>query len=433
MLLTSTRNRNIEVPFSQGIINCVPEDGGLYVPSSLQDLRRWIMYTDEKTSFQSIAGSLTSAFINEEFSPIICEKIATEAFPHEPVLKQLDENLFTLELFHGWTGCHRDYGVSYLISCLETILTMKGGKAVLLDYTNGELGAILAKTLKNKNNIKAVLVCRKDGYRGLEPEDLYWNGGNIYPLEAESADEGKRMIREVFADQEFVKAHNLTVANTANFCRLLGHVFFFPYAFSRIKNKTNGDIFYALAPGNYSNLVAGLYSWRFALPLGGFVLPSTGALTTDTRGSTLLLDSIVSMDKRNKADPSDPSNLERMEEIFSANALMLRNFVFPSPITNEDTDQAAKELFKKYGIFADRHTARAFAALKKRSDEIFDEEGTAVLIACDDPALAQSYCRHTVGEAPEQSQRIKDALRPAILDRPCITSSQEIKYIIKSL
>ena len=432
MILTSTRNPEIKVPFSKGIINSIPQDGGLYVPSNLQDLRRWIMYTDENTSFQNIAGTLTSAFINEEFSPIICEKIATEAFPHEPVLKQLDDNLFTLELYHGFTGCHRDYGVSYLCSLLETILTMNGGSAIFLDYTRGELGSILAKTLKGKRNLKAVLLCKKGEYRGLKDEDLYWKGGNIYPLEVEG-DNGKDLIREVFADTAFSEEYNLTVANTANFGRLMGHFFFFPYAFSRIKNKVHGDIYYALAPGNYSNLVAGLYSWRFALPLGGFVLPSTGALTTDTCGSTLLLDSIVSMEKRSKTDPSDPSNLERLEDIFSANSLMIRNFVYPSAVTNEEVDQAAKELFIKYGIFADRHTGRAYAALKNRSEDIFEDEGAAVLIARDDPALSQSYCRHTLGEAPEQSEKIKDALKPTILNRPCVTTAEEIKNVIREI
>ena len=432
MILTSTRNPEIKVPFSKGIINSIPQDGGLYVPSKLQDLRRWIMYTDENTSFQNIAGTLTSAFINEEFSPIICEKIATEAFPHEPVLKQLDDNLFTLELYHGFTGCHRDYGVSYLCSLLETMLTMNGGSAIFLDYTRGELGSILAKTLKGKKNLKAVLICKKGEYRGLKDEDPYWNGGNIYPLEVEG-DNGKDLIREVFADTAFSEEYNLTVANTANFGRLMGHFFFFPYAFSRIKNKVHGDIYYALAPGNYSNLVAGLYSWRFALPLGGFVLPSTGALTTDTCGSTLLLDSIVSMEKRSKTDPSDPSNLERLEDIFSANSLMIRNFVYPSAVTNEEVDQAAKELFIKYGIFADRHTGRAYAALKNRSEDIFEDEGAAVLIARDDPALSRSYCRHTLGEAPEQSEKIKDALKPTILNRPCVTTAEEIKNVIREI
>ena len=104
MQFTSTRNNNLNVPFSQAVRDCIPSDGGVFIPSQIQDMRRWIYYIDETTPFSSIAGSLTSALMHEEFSPIICETIATDAFPNEPIVAQLDENLFSLELYHGFTG-----------------------------------------------------------------------------------------------------------------------------------------------------------------------------------------------------------------------------------------------------------------------------------------------------------------------------------------
>lgn len=84
MKFTSTRDKNLLVSFSQAVNDCIPLDGGVFVPAQVEDLRRWIYYIDEKTSFTSIAGTLTSALINDEFSPIICETIATNAFPFEP-------------------------------------------------------------------------------------------------------------------------------------------------------------------------------------------------------------------------------------------------------------------------------------------------------------------------------------------------------------
>ena len=87
MQFTSTRNNNLTVSFSQAVRDCIPDDGGVFVPSTIEDMRRWIYYIDETTPFASIAGSLTSALMHEEFSPIICETIATAAFPVEPVVK----------------------------------------------------------------------------------------------------------------------------------------------------------------------------------------------------------------------------------------------------------------------------------------------------------------------------------------------------------
>jgi threonine synthase len=434
MRFTSTRNRIDTVGFEQAVLDCMPRDGGLYVPADTDDLRRWILYTDEKTSFSSIAGALTSAFIKDEFSPIICETIATKAFPYEPQLRQLDDTHYMLELFHGPTGYHRDFGISYLVSCLDTILQMNDSTAVFLDVTRSELGTVLAHELRGKKRIKAVIVYPKGSVRGLEESDYAWNGGNIYPAEIDGTEtDCHDFVRKIFTDHDFVTDNHLTVANTANIGRLLPQAFFYPFAFSRLKNKVPGDIYYALAPGNYGNVVAGLYSWRFALPLNGFFTPATDALTRDTQGNCVLLDSVVPLAKRLPADPSSPSNLERLEEVFSANRLMMRNFIYPVPVTDETVENAAKELFMKYHIYADRHTARAYAAAKANEAMMEEDDGSVVIIARDHPSLSAEYVRHCTGETPEMPENVAAVLKPCSIGRPYIKSPDELRAVIKSI
>ncbi len=434
MQFTSTRNSNLKVSFSQAVRDCIPDDGGVFVPSSIEDMRRWIYYIDETTSFASIAGSLTSALMHEEFSPIICETIATAAFPVEPVVKQLGGSLFMTEMYHGFTGCHRDYGVSYLVSYLETTLQLKGGKAVFLDFTHGGLGALLSKILKGKKNIKAVLVYQKGTVRGLDEESLVWNGGNIYPVEMEGSEaEIKAAISEVFADREFVQTNGLTVANTTNVCRLLGQIFFFPYSFAQVKKKFNGEFYYAMGAGNYGSLMAGLYSWRFALPVNGFYVPSTTALARSANGSPVVLDSLVDLKVRGETNPAVPANLERLESFFGKNEMMMRNFIYPCDVSEEQRDAAAKELYMKYGIFADKETASAYAVVKENCSEVFDEDGAFILTAYNHPSLSSDYCRHVIGEAPEMPDEIKASFVPVQLRRPVIASVEELKKIAGSL
>ena len=434
MQFTSTRNSNLKVSFSQAVRDCIPDDGGVFVPSSIEDMRRWIYYIDETTSFASIAGSLTSALMHEEFSPIICETIATAAFPVEPVVKQLGGSLFMTEMYHGFTGCHRDYGVSYLVSYLETTLQLKGGKAVFLDFTHGGLGALLSKILKGKKNIKAVLVYQKGTVRGLDEESLVWNGGNIYPVEMEGSEaEIKAAISEVFADREFVQTNGLTVANTTNVCRLLGQIFFFPYSFAQVKKKFNGEFYYAMGAGNYGSLMAGLYSWRFALPVNGFYVPSTTALARSANGSPVVLDSLVDLKVRGETNPAVPANLERLESFFGKNEMMMRNFIYPCDVSEEQRDAAAKELYMKYGIFADKETASAYAVVKENCSDVFDEDGAFILTAYNHPSLSSDYCRHVIGEAPEMPDEIKASFVPVQLGRPVIASVEELKKIAGSL
>ena len=434
MHFTSTRNNDLSVTFSQAVRDCIPDDGGVFVPSSIEDMSRWIYYIDETTSFSSIAGSLTSALMHEEFSPIICETIATAAFPTEPVVRQLDGSLFLTEMYHGFKGCHRDYGVSYLVSYLETTLQLKGGKAVFVDFTHGGLGALMSQILKGKKNIKAVLVYKKGTVRGLDEDSLVWNGGNIYPVEMEGTEaEIKAAISEVFADRSFVEANGLTVANTTNVCRLLGQIFFYPYSFAQVKNKFNGELYYAMGAGNYGSLIAGLYRWRFALPVNGFSVPSTPSLARSADGSPVVLDSLVDLKARGESNPAIPANLERLESFFGKNEMMMRHFIFPCDVSEEQRDAAAKELYIKYGVFADKETASAYAVVKENSSEVYDEDGAFILCAYNHPSLSSDYCRHVIGEAPEMPEEIKAAFEPFELKRPAISSAAELKTIAQNI
>ncbi len=418
MKFTSTRDKHNYVDFSDAILKCMPEDGGLYVPSEAEDLRKWILYTDENTSFQSIAGTLTSAFINDEFSPIICETIAMNAFKFVPEFRQLDENLFLLELTHGPTGRHRDFGSFYLTSVIETILQLNGGSSVFLDVSTGELGASLALALRGKKNIKAVLVYPKGCVRGMIESDFVWNGGNIIPVEVDgTVNDCYSLMREIFADRKFISERHITVANT----------------FSRIKNKIHSDIFYALAPGNYSNIVAGLYSWQFALPLNGFIVPSTDALSADAAGNPIFLDSMVPIEKRLPADPTSPSNLERLEEVYSANSLMMRHFIYPVAVNDENVNAAAKELFMKYNVYADRHTARGYAAYKLCCSADKHDGFATVLIARDHPSISEEYVRRMIGEVPEMPDAIKESFVSVKLNRPYIKSATELRTVLENI
>lgn len=421
MKFYSTRNSENKAGFKKAVLDCMPSDGGLYVPEDMMDLRRWILYADETTSFSSLAGSLTSAMINDEFSPIICETIATRAFDKDPEFRQLDENLFLLELNNGATGTFKDYGVSYLTAALETILQLDGEKAILLDATTGELGACMAKAMKDKKLLKSVLVCPKGSLRGIDEGDFVWNGGNIFPVEVDgNFEDCRNLVRKIFANRELVEKYHLTVANTANIGRLLPQAFFYTFAFSRLKKKVNGDIYYAFSAGNYGNLVSGLYGWRLALPVNGFIVPSTPLLTHDAAGNCMVTDSIVPVEARAPADPASPSNLERLEQVFKENSLMIRSFVFPAQVSEEDTNNACKELFVKYKVYADRDTSAAYAAALKRTDVTEEDDGAVVLVARDDPSIDEKFLMHNLGECPARRPSTAQAFAPVELNKPCL-------------
>lgn len=433
MKFRSTRNSNITVDFEKAVLDCMPEDGGLYVPATAADLRRWILYTDQNTTFASICGALTSACINDEFSPIISETISSKAFTFAPDLKQIDERLFTLSLYNTPTGSHKDFGISYLVNCVETIHALKGGNSVFLDATVGELGASLAHAIAGKKHVKAVLLYPKNKMRGLSESDYIWNGGNILPIQIEGTeDDCHRIVREIFADRELVSRFNLTVANTANIGRLMPQLFFYPFAFSRLKKIVSGDIFYAMPCGNYSNLVAGLYSWRLSLPVNGFICPTTNELKLDSLGLCLVPDDMVPFSQRENADPANPSNLERLEDIFSRNSLMLKNFVYPAQVDLHKTEDACKKLFMDYGIFADTNTAASYASILERKELIEEDDASVVLVLRDDPSFDFEFIRHNTGEQPSMPKNVFEAFKAVSAQKKSPATSSAVLSLMKS-
>ena len=433
MRFVSTRNGAATASFQQALLNCMPEDGGLYVPCDSEDLRHWILYADEHTSFANLAGTLTSALINAEFSPIICEAIATTAFPVDPVVRQLDDRLFMLELYHGPTGTFKDFGTAYLTAALETVLRMSGEKSILLDATSGELGACMAQALRGKRLLKSVLLAPKGSFRGMDKRDFVWNGGSIYPVEVDGTEKDCHdMVRHFFADPALVKKYHLTVANTANIGRLLPQAFFYTYAFTRIKKLVSGDIYYALPAGNYGNLISGLYSWRLALPVKGFILPSTAELCTDVQGKVMVVNSVVPLEQRTPADPSDPMNIERLEHFFRQNSLMMRSFVYPAAVSAAQTADACRELFMKYHVYADAETSAAYAAARLRSDVTRNDEGSVVLVARDCPFLDREFLLHNLGECPPLPEAVSGAFAPAAVGREAV-SPDDYEYVTSVL
>lgn len=409
MKFTSSRvSKNLNLSFSEAVLNCFPQDGGMYVPIFDESFANWILYMNGQTSFQSIAGTLTSAMIKDEFSPIICESIATKAFPFSPKLVQLDENLFSLELYHGPTGCYKDFAISYFASCLENILIMQDKKATILAVTNGVTGACIAEALKNKTRLKAVLLYTSGSLKKIDSSCLLENGGNIVQIEVNGSEEQCfEVVRQIFKNKDFTSKYNLTLANSVNIGRVLPMIFPYIYAFSRLKNKTCGDIFYAMDAGNYGNLVSGLYAWKSSLPVNGFITNCTDTLVLDSKNKCTILEEKEPLAKSISTDLGNPSNLERLEAVFQTNSQLLKGLVFPSVVTEKDKVAACKLAFKKYGYTLDDQTSLAFAATIKQEETILDQDGCVVLIARNHPGFSNNSIKQLLGKTVELPESIK--------------------------
>lgn len=444
MEFVSTRNRRSKAGFFQAITDCLCPDGGLYIPAASDDLRPWIYHFDDTTSFASIAGSLTAALLREEISPLISEAIAARAFPFAPEFIQLDRSLYKLSLFTGPTGSHKDFGVSFLVNCLEHILLIQEKTATVIAVSDGEIAASLAHAMRGKRQLRAVILYSRGAMRGFRPEDCIWNGGGIYPVEVEgSLSDCSRLVDKLFARRDLVRRHGLTLANTVNIGRLLPQTFFYLYAFSRLRGRVHGDIFYALAPGNYGNIVAGLYGWKYSLPVNAFITECTADLGIGDDGKARLEQAGFPAGQRMPVDPGSPSNLERLEEVFQTQPMVMRGLIFPQPVSGAEREAACRELFQRYGIYANGETAGSYAAAQKYTSSLSDGDSAVVLVSRDHPALAgatgggirfgREWIQRVCGKAPPVPEHLRQVLEPIEPQKRIAVRLEEVERILEEI
>ena len=290
---------------------------------------------------------------------------------------------------------------------------MEDRTAVVLAATSGPGWRIMAAAFAGKKRLKTILIYARGTLMGLDPSVLAWNGGNIYPVEIDGDFKAaQNLVRTMYSDKKIVETYGLTLANTINIGRLLPQVFFYMYAFTRLRKKVRGDIFYAVPSGNYGNLVAGLYAWKFSLPVNGFITDATPSLSCDATGRCFCLDSIVPLLERGTADPASPSNLERLEQVFAVNPAMLRGLVFPAEIDSALVPDFMFDAWKKYGVMFDSATASVYGAVKSMQERINSDEGTVVLLSKDHPSFEADKLRVACGESPKIPSFLEDSRMP---------------------
>ncbi len=403
MLFRSTRSGGSPVSFKDAVLRCLPTDGGLYVPTATVDLRQFFLHMDADTSYPELVATVAPPLLQGELNPFSAARVAESAFNFEPELRRLDDQLSVLELHNGPTGVFKDFGIAFLAAVMEELLK-NGGNAMTLTATTRDTGASVAHAFAGRAGITAVILYPAGPVRGLDPSTFLPAGGNILPIRIDGTfDDCQRLIREAFDDRPFAERYGLTSANTINVGRLLPQTFYFLYAFVRLKKELTGDLFFSVPSGNFGNLIAGLYAWKFGMPVNGFIAAMN---ENDSFGDYLRGKGFAPREPIRTVsasmDVGNPSNYERLAAFYAESPAVMRNMVYPEKIDDAATLAAMERAWKRYGLMLDPHSAVGFAAAERAvSGDL--EDGHVVVVSTGHPAKHVDLVRKTLGRDPETS------------------------------
>ncbi|MDR0376786.1 MAG: threonine synthase, partial [Spirochaetaceae bacterium] len=403
---------------------CLPPDGGLFVPAFVEDMRQYVLYMGPETGYPEMAATLASGLLQDELNPFAASRVAESAFNFEPELQRLDERFSLLTLYNGPTGVFKDFGIAFLAAVMEELIK-NNGPVMIVSATRGETGASIANAFRSRHNITSVILYPSGVIQGLDPSSYVPNGGVVIPIQIEgSFDDCQRLVNKIIQDRPYAERYGITSANAINPGRLLPQAFYFLYAFIKVKKYLNGELLFSVPSGNFGNLIAGLYAWKFGMPVNGFIaaMNANNSCGDFIKGRQFTPRPVKATNSP-ALDVSRPSNYERLAAFYAEAPAVMRNMVFPASVDNNETLRAMERFWKRYGIIIDPHAAVAYAAAERVSSS-FEPGSHVIIVATGHPAKKAATVMQATGQTVEIPRRLS-LLREKALPLAVIKPSLE--------
>jgi threonine synthase len=400
MQFRSTRSSKPLVSFKDAALHCLPPEGGLYVPAQVMDIRQFFLYMDSDTTYPELVAAVAPTLLQGELNPFSASRVAESAFHFEPELIRLDDRFSLLNLYNGPTGTFKDFGIAFLAAVMEELLK-NSGQALILSAARGDSGVSMARAFSGRKGMYSVMVYPSGPIWGLDPATFAPQGGNIIPIQIRGTfDDCQRLVNETINDRSFAERYGVTSANAINPGRLLPQTFYYLYAFIQIKKRLRGELIFSVPSGNFGNLIAGLYAWKFGMPVNGFIaaMNANNAFGDFIRGKKFVPRPLITTNSP-ALDVSDPANYERLLSFYEEAPAVMRNMVYPAAITDEVTLAAMEKVWKQYQTIIDPHTAVAFAAAESLSaSREWNGQAHTVVLATGHPAKEAALVLDATGQ-----------------------------------
>ena len=371
----SLNNPNHKVSFQEAVIQGLAPDRGLYFPESIPVLPNAFFNQIENYSDQEIAFYCIQPFVGNEIPTEVLKQIINETLCFKFPVVAVDENIYSLELFHGPTMAFKDVGARFMSRCLAYFNRDKNQTNTVLVATSGDTGGAVASGFLGVKGVDVVILYPSGKVSDIQERQLTTLGQNITALEIDGVfDDCQDMVKKAFLDEDLTYK-NLTSANSINIARWLPQMFYFFFAYKALKNQ-NKPLIASCPSGNFGNICAGIIAKKLGLPLSHFVA-STNANDTVPQflatGKYTAKPSVATIS--NAMDVGNPSNFVRIQELYNNDLNAFKKDFSSYSFTDDETREAMKLIHKTSGYVAEPHGAIGYLGLVKEMEKHQDSVG----------------------------------------------------------
>ena len=278
MQYISTRGGAPAVSFTEALLAGLAPDGGLYVPGTWPQLSHGQIAAFAGAPYAVVAAEILLRFAGDALSRDEAEamtRAAYASFAHRAVtpLRQLDTDLWLLELFHGPTLAFKDVAMQLLRPLYEHALKAQGRKLTIVCATSGDTGGAAVEAFRGSPDIDLVVLFPHG--RISEVQRRFMTAvpdQNVRCIAIDGTfDDCQAILKALFADRVFADAVDLSGVNSINWARIVAQsVYYFTAAVAL--GAPNRKVSFAVPTGNFGDAFAGYAARLMGLPIGRIIV-----------------------------------------------------------------------------------------------------------------------------------------------------------------
>lgn len=399
--------------FKNAVVQGLAKDRGIYFPDNITQLSKDFIKNISDYTNHEIAYEVIKQFVGDEIPEDKLKDIIEKTVSFDFPLVKVDENIASLELFHGPTMAFKDVGAKFMAQCLEYFNQGNEDEVTVLVATSGDTGGAVANGFLGAKGVNVVILYPSGKVSDIQEKQLTTLGQNITAVEVDGVfDDCQEMVKTAFLDEEITKT--LTSANSINVARWLPQMFYFFFAYKEL-HKKNKELIFSVPSGNFGNICAGIMAQKLGLPIKHFVASTN---VNDTVPN--YLKDGVYKPKPSKAtisnamDVGNPSNFIRIQELFNNDLETLKKAFSSYSFTDDETRETMKKIYNNSGYVADPHGAVGYLGLKKHG---LAANEFGVFLETAHPVKFLDVVEETLPvkvEIPEQIKKVIDNKKVAI-------------------
>ncbi|MCF0054061.1 threonine synthase [Dyadobacter sp. LJ53] len=430
MIFYSTKTASIKASAEEAIFNSLPADNGLYMPENIPTLSPDFIANIENRTFNEIAIEITHTLFGGEITRSEIEIIINKAYDFDTPIRQINEQDYVLELFHGPSMAFKDFGARFMAAIMSHYLLRSKKEINILVATSGDTGGAVAQGFFQIPGISITILYPSGKVSDIQEKQLTTLGHNVTAIEVDGTfDDCQKLVKEAFLDAELNARFNLASANSINIARLIPQSFYYFSAYAQLK-KLGKPIVFAVPSGNFGNLSAGLLAYKMGLPVAHFVA-ATNLNNAVPRylesGNYEPRTSIETVS--NAMDVGNPSNFVRLQRFFEDDWKLVAEKISGYYFDDEQTKSAMREVSEQAGYVMCPHTAVAYKGLeayRKKDTSDF----TGIFLSTAHPAKFIDLVEETLEKEIEIPERLKSLLSIEKVSTKMDASFRDLKLLL---